>query len=331
MKYPLVMLGLFAFISTSAAQSVADLATHYSGKIEWHADSGTLRFASSGRIDFARPDYRASIWEIPIEVKRVLVAEGVRVEAAFTSFHSLDIEGESSTRSEIFGTASPALLHDAKLDDGAGCVPYSAVYAVGKGVVVNIRQLRSINPIGFHFTGKDGAVMHLDHIEAIDDRGGVHNHSDGISAGPGTTVSNAYFSTGDDVIKIYNDITVTDTTIRMIRNAVPIQFGWGSYGNNATGILKNIRIIGDSGRNKDFPIINAQAGVYRKTVEIDGLEVDNPQATLFRFNNPDAQLDINLSNALIKVGRYGDHTTALGKRLICGSEDARNRYDCRQL
>ena len=317
------------FAAQVHAQSIEAITSHYSGRLEWQANSGTLQFLSSGRIDFARPDFRSSIWEVPVEVKRIVLERGVRVEAAFTTHSSLDIEGQGPEQSEIFGTPTPALLHNAKLDQGGGCVPYSAIYAEGKDVVVNVRNLRSLNPIGFHFTGHKGAVMHLDHIEAIDDRGGVSNHSDGIQAGPGSTVSNSYFATGDDVIKVYNDITVTDTTIRMILNAVPVQFGWGSYGDGAHGTFRNLRIVGNSGRNKDFPVFNAHAGVYRKTLEIDGLEIDAPQSTLFRFNEPKANIDISIRNARIRVGRYGDQINAGGERHVCDSLDQRNTYDCK--
>jgi hypothetical protein len=309
----------------AGAQEVPDLLSHYSGRAAWDEGSGTLEFQSSGRVDFGRADERSTIWEVPARVKRIVIGANVRVEAAFTLSSSAEIAGRGAT-SEIFGTASPALLHGLGLDHGGGCMPYSAVYAQGPAVVT-VRDLTSRDPIGFHFTGR-GAVFHLDHVAAIDDRGGFSNHSDGIQAAKGTTVTGSYFRTGDDVIKVYNDITVEDTTIEMIRNAVPVQLGWGSYGDGARGTFKNVTIIGDSGRDADFPVIAAQAGTYRKTLVFEDLKVSNSKASLFKFNDPGADVSVTIDGAQISVGRYSSVLKASGRRVICGRQDEGASFSC---
>ncbi|MDE2293649.1 MAG: hypothetical protein KGL53_16325, partial [Elusimicrobia bacterium] len=200
MRLLLALASGLALAAPAAAQSVPELLSRYSGRARWDPGSGTLRFESSGRVSFDAPGPEASIWKVPPAVRRIAIAGGVRVEAAFTVVSSLDIVGEGRS-SEIFGTDQPALLHSLGLDHGGGCMPYSAVFARGgPAVVVNIRHLTSRDPIGFHFTGAGGAVLHLDGVAAIDDRGGFYNHSDGIQAGKGSTVADSLFSTGDDVI-----------------------------------------------------------------------------------------------------------------------------------
>jgi hypothetical protein len=316
-----------AVCAPAAAQSVPELLARYSGRAAFDAATGTLRFQTSGRVGFGAGGPDGSIWRVPPEVRRIVIAGGARVEAAFTAESSLDIAGEGRS-SEIFGTLQPALLHSLGLDRGGGCMPYSAVYARGRGVVVGVSRLTSRDPIGFHFTGADGAVLHLDDVAAIDDRGGFSNHSDGIQAGKGSTVSRSFFSTGDDVIKVYNDITVEDTTIEMIANAVPIQLGWGSYGDGAVGRFRNLTITGDSGRNKTHPVIEAHAGAYRKQLLFEGLKIENRTASLFNVPDPSSQVAVRADGADIDVARYADALAGPGPRLICGREDAAAAFHC---
>ena len=100
----------------------------------------------------------------------------------------------------------------------------------------------------------------------------------------GSTVKNCFFSSGDDIIKVYHDIYVENTTIEMIRNTVPIQFGWGSYGSGAKGIFKNLAIKGAKGRESTGnAIIDARRGTYDKTLEFDGLVIDAPNSVLVNF------------------------------------------------
>jgi hypothetical protein len=321
----LTMLG---FVSGASAQEVSELRASYSGQARWDASSGTVDFVSSGRVHFGKPDLQAEIWVVPPQVKKIVLESGVRVQGALTLSASADIVGQGPGASQIYGTPEPAALHSRGLDGSGGCGPYSAVLASGKDVVVNIRGLTSLDPIGFHFTGAGGAVLHLDHVAAVDDRGGFYNHSDGIGAGRGSTVADSYFSTGDDVIKVYADITVTDTTIDMIRNAVPIQLGWGDYGDGAVGTFKNLKIVGVSGRDDDHAVIAAQAGSYRKALLFDGLSVDNPTASLLMLDDPGATVSIQIDDANISVARYASALKASVKSDICGDDARRALYRC---
>lgn len=311
------------------AQEVAELQRHYSGKTLWDAGAGILRFESSGRVGFPGPEVGSTIWNVPADVRKIVLGDGVRVEAAFTVRASLDIEGAGPASSEIYGTRQAALLHGLGVDHDGGCMPYSAVYGNGSGTVVNVRNLTSRDPIGFHFVGRGGAVFHLEHVAALDDRGGFYNHSDGIQAGKGTTVADSFFSTGDDVIKVYADMTVTDTTIEMIRNAVPIQLGWDSYGDGARGVFRNLKVVGNSGRNNDHPVIAAQAGRYRKELVFEGVEIKNPTASLFRFNDPRAEVSVRMDGADVSVARYASALKAASELTVCGRRDQAESFHCR--
>jgi len=44
---------------------------------------------------------------------------------------------------------------------------------------------------------------------------------------------------GDDAIKLYFDTIVTNTSITMIQNCVPFQFGWGTY-QSSTSQISNV-------------------------------------------------------------------------------------------
>lgn len=331
MRIGLPFFAAIVFLSLVAggarSQEVSTLQSHYSGRVRWNEAGGVLAFESSGRIDFGRPDLRATIWEVPPQVKKLVLERGVRVEGAFTISASVTVEGKGR-ESEIFGTPMPAALHDRGLDHDGGCMPYSAFYATGGDTHVTVRNLTSRDPIGFHFTGQGGAVFDLDGVAAIDDRGGFYNHSDGIQAGPGTMVKNSFFSTADDVIKVYGNISVADTTIVMIPNAVPIQLGWGSYGDGAQGTFTNLQIVGDSGRNADKAVIAAHSGTYKKTLTFHGLFILNGQASLFEFNDPGASVDVLIDQANITVARYAGALKAAGHRSICGGDAESSVYRC---
>lgn len=187
-------------------------------------------------------------------------------------------------------------------------------------------KLTTLNPLGYMWTGKEGATIHLDHVRGIDNRGGWHNHSDGFSAAAGSTVRNCYLETGDDAIKVYADILVEDTTIKMIQNCVPIQLGWGSYGNNAKGVFRNLKIIGDKGRGRPPAVIVGRSGKYHKTLEIDGLELVNPNAALVSLYEKGMELDLTITDANISTGQFWGMAEGACRSMINGSEKQRSRY-----
>lgn len=325
MKALILGVAMFGFASMAGGQSLSDLRERYSGKTEWDAQGGSLTFVSSGVIDFHRDKEMSGIWSVPPEVQRIVIAAGVRVTGQFTLDHDCTVEGRDWETSVLYGTDTPALLHDRKLDGGGGCMPYSAVFAQGK-IEVHVRNLTTLNPIGYMWTGTGGARIHLDHVRGIDNRGGWHNHSDGIQGGRGCTVRNCYLETGDDAIKVYSDIVVEDTTIKMVQNCVPIQLGWGSYGSGAHGVFRNLTIIGDRGRGKVPAVIEGTAGKYRKTIEIDGLVVNNPNSALVRLHAEDMELELTITSADITVKQFAYKSPGVCRSVINGSLEQKSRY-----
>lgn len=310
---------------TAGAQSVPELQAAYGGRATWDPATGTFTFTSSGAIDFGRDLEMSGIWTVPPEVKVVVIERDTRVSGQFTVTHDCRIEGRDRITSVIHGTDTPALLHDKGLDGGGACMPYSAVFAKGD-IDVTVATLTTLNPIGFMWTGREKARIHLDGVRGIDDRGGWHNHSDGIQAGKGSTVRNCHLETGDDAIKVYNDILVENTTIRMIQNCVPIQLGWGDYGDGAKGVFRNVTIIGDWGRGRPPAVIEGTRGRYRKALEIEGLRVENPKAALVRLREAGMQLDLTITGADIAVKQFAADSVGTVRGTINGSTKRTSRY-----
>ncbi len=328
------------------AQSINSLKAHYSGKISWNKAERTLIFQQSGQIDFPkRKDYHNYRWDVPKEVYRILIERNVQVTGFFHLFHDILIEGEERSSSVIYGTAEPGLLRKAGLDRvGSRSVPYSTLYAKGD-IVVQVRNLTVLNPFSFMFTGKadavgHAAVFHLYQVSGIDNRGGHSNHSDGVSAGRGTTVRDCYFECGDDVFKVYQDIYVENTTIKMITNTVPIQLGWHNSTSNAVGVFRNLTILGNKGRRPTGnAIINARNGHYNKTLLFDGLKVENPNATLLDLWNNDHQgvkggghLTIRMDNVDLEYANFKKRWNMEVDLEICGheimAEENRTKLNC---
>ncbi|WAJ71805.1 hypothetical protein [Catenovulum adriaticum] len=273
---------------------------NYSGQYHWHSQTKTLTFLSSGSLNSGHQG-----WDIPKQIKTLKIAKNVKVQGRFNVFHSLEIKGQNAVTSLIYGT--PIKRYN-KLNNGCGLCK-SAILARGE-IQVKITNLTSLDPYGFHFTGKDGAQLIIDGVRAIDARGGHQNNSDGVSAASGTIIRNSYFETADDVIKVYADITVENTMIKMIGNTVPIQFGWGSYGNNATAVFNNVTIIGEAGRNNTGnAVIDARKGRYTKNLILDKVTIINLNSALINFWNegqqaPAGTANIVINNSTIEVNKF---------------------------
>jgi hypothetical protein len=321
-----VVLATALWAATAAAQSIPELEAAYSGTAEWNADSATLTFTSSGVIDFKRDREMSGIWMVPREIESIVIAKDTRVTGQFFVPHDCRIEGRDQLTSVIHGTDTRELLHDKGLDGDDNCWKYSAVAAWGR-IEVFVTNLTTLNPVAYMWTGREGARIHLDRVRGIDDRGGWHNHSDGIQAANGSTVRNCYLETGDDAIKLYHDILVENTTIKMIQNCVPIQLGWGDYPNHARGVFRNVTIIGDRGRGQPPVVIEGTKGRYRRTIEIDGLRVENPEAALVRLHEEGMQLDLTIANADIAVKEFSSDTRGTVRSTINGSQQQTNRYE----
>jgi len=314
------------FIALAAfAQSIEDLQRSYSGTSSWNPQTGHFAFTSSGVINFEREDFKSGIWTMPEGVTKITIRTNVKVTGQFTIRHDCTIEGADQKTSILHGTDIPELLHQNQLDKGGNCIPYSAVYGEGK-IDLYVNNLTTLNPIGYMWTGKQGARIHLNGVRGIDDRGGWHNHSDGISAAAGSTVRNCYLETGDDAIKLYADITVENTTIKMIQNCVPIQLGWGSYGNNAHGTFRNLTIIGDKGRGKPPAVIVGRKGAYQKTIHIDGLNLVNTNAALVSLYEAGMNLDLTAKNAAITVKQFWGKSAGNCRSVINETKEQVNRY-----
>ena len=289
--------------SSLQAQSVDELNRVYSGVFSFDKDAGILKFNTSGAIDFRREKEMSGIWEVPGEVKRLVIGKDVRVTGQFTFRHNAVIEGEDRETSVIYGTDTPELLHGKGLDGGGNCIPYSSILGYGK-ITLRIYNLTTLNPVSYMWTGRNGCVLHLDGVRGIDNRKGWHNHSDGISGARGTTLKNCYLETGDDAIKLYADITVEDTVIKMRQNTVPVQLGWGSYGSGAKGVFRNVTIEGETGRDRPPAVIVGRYGAYRKFIEMHNVKITNPNAALVSLYAEGMELDLKITAGDIRLKQF---------------------------
>ena len=256
------------------AQSVAELQTSCTGATTWDSAGGVLTFTGSGEIAFTNAGLKSFIWQIPPEVKQVRIAKGVTVNGAFHSKASVTIAGEDRKTSVVYGTDEQRWSQNRSIKAFTICTFQNF------GGVMTISNLTSLNPRGFHVRGWD-TVVHAVSSDFLDRRGGFHNNSDGFEGGHGSTVHDCYFESGDDIIKVYHNVTVTDTTIKMITNSVPIQLGWGNYSDGAVGTFRNLRVLGSGGRGAEGnAIISGRQGRYRVTVNIDGCDIENANGTL---------------------------------------------------
>ncbi len=324
----LVIRIIFALVLAGAAhaQSVETMKNGYTGCVAWHANTGLLIFKSTGTMNFSgREKLHENRWTIPAEVKRIIIGHRVTVTGEFYAEYDCTIQGVDKNHSVVFGTAEQNYLNQSR-----GFSAFYAAESTARRVVLTVKNLTSLNPKVYHFTGSYRGVIHLDHCRIIDNRGGKTNNSDGYQSADGGTVKNCYFETAEDVIKAYGNITVENTTIKMIEFSVPIQCGWGDYGSGITATFRNLTIIGDSGRAPSNAFIEARQGNYTKNIVIDGLTITNPNASLFRLQQAAATIDVAITRASIDVQKYGDIVLSKGTRTICGSTDMMNSYQCRQ-
>lgn len=324
-NFPLLTAGFLIVSSTMAfAQTVEQLQSAYSGKLDWNKTDATLRFTSSGEINFTNAAARSFIWQIPAEVRQIRIAKDVTVNGAFHSKDSVTISGEDRKTSVIYGTDEQRWSKNRSIKAFTICTFQSF------GGIMKISHLTSLNPRGFHVRGWDH-VVHASSCDFLDRRGGHHNNSDGFEGGDGSTVHDCYFESGDDIIKVYHDVTVTDTTIKMITNTVPIQLGWGNYSDGAVGIFRNLRVIGSGGRGaEDNAIISGRQGRYSVTVNIDGCHIENPNGTLVSLREDSMTLRGAITNAHIKLKRYaGKYQSGTNLLTVCGSRVKQDVYDCK--
>ncbi len=306
------------------AQSVEKLLEAYTGDVSWNSTTQTISFNTTGTMNFSgRELLYNNVWTMPENVKHVIIGKNVTVTGEFYAEYTCLIEGMDQETSVVFGTSQQNYLNQSR-----GFHAFAAADSKVRDVTLTIKRLTSLNPKVYHISGSYRGVIHLDSCRVIDNRGGRYNNSDGFMAAKGSSIKNCYFETGEDVIKIYADILVEDTTIKMIEFAVPIQCGWGDYGSGITATFKNLKIIGNNGRSPDFAIIEARQGNYTKNIIMDGFKVENQNASLFRLQQADATINVDITNADISLKKYGGIVLSKGKRTICGSTQIKTNYKC---
>lgn len=309
--------------ANASSQSIEQLRSAYSGKLVWDNATATVSFAESGAIHFTNAGERSFIWLIPPGVTKVHIAKGVTVNGAFHSNGSVTITGEDRKTSIVDGT------DEQKWSQKRGIKAFTICTFQNFGGVMTISNLTSRNPRGFHVRGWD-KVVHAVSCDFLDQRGGHHNNSDGFEGGDGSTVHDCYFESGDDIIKVYHDVTVTDTTIKMVTNTVPIQLGWGDYSDGAVGIFRNLRILGEGGRGaEENAIISGRKGRYGVTINIDGCHIENPNATLVSLREDSMTLRGTITNAHIQLKSYaGAFQKGTNLLTVCGTTERKMTYDC---
>ena len=326
---PIALLAIHSL--TLNAQSVSELQNSYSGTTDWNSATGTLTFTSSGTVTFigkAEPA-KTHFWEVPTEVKTIVIEENDTVTCAFHTSSTITIKGENRKTSVVYGTDMRSWAQNNNVK------AYKHCQFQNFGGTMTITNLTSLNPFGFHVRGW-GKLMMVSDCDFLDTRGGAGNHSDGIEGGNGSVIDNCYFETGDDIFKIYFDNTITNCTVNMVQNAVPIQLGWGNYSNGAVGTIKNLTIIGNSGRGnkQSFPIICGRRGIYDVTLHMDSCHIVNPKAHLVMLwdDNDDGVYEKSvggtITNSYIDVKGYTNYHLGTSNFEICGTTERKGKYDC---
>ncbi|MEM7235065.1 MAG: hypothetical protein AAF517_23005, partial [Planctomycetota bacterium] len=118
----------------------------YTGKASWDATEGTLAFQSSGAMPATKEGF---FWQVPQNVKRIVIGAGVRVHGAFRvpfrkPTNSLRITGKSRKTSVIYGTDVERWTTKNKVAENDKW-KYGAV-SVLADAVVHVSNLTSENP-----------------------------------------------------------------------------------------------------------------------------------------------------------------------------------------
>ena len=322
------------------SQTVTQLRNNYSGNTSWNSTSGTLTFSTSGTIYFSwkegsgndpETDQMQNFWNVPTEVKKIVINANVTVTGAFHTFGNCSIEGVNRYTSKVYGTPLERWA-DKNNPGGQDLEEWYYAQFQNYGGVLNIKNLTSLNPFSYHVRGW-GTKVNMDNCDIIDTRGGSGNHSDGYCGGDGSVVNNCYFETGDDVFKVYFNYTANNCTIKMVENAVPIQLGWGDYSNGAHVTFNDLTITGNSGRwspSNTNAVISGRSGKYDVTVDINGCTIQNPNAHMVMLWESGMTLRGNITDAKIDIKAYTQDVYNKGTDLltICGNTKHLSSYDC---
>jgi hypothetical protein len=176
----------------------------YSGKTSWDSAAGMLTFESNGTMPETTEGFH---WQVPADVKRIVIGEGVTVRGAFrVSFRNaanpLRMVGKNRETSVLYGTDVERWTTKNKISENDKW-KYGAV-SVTADAVVYITDLTSLNPRGYNISGyANKAVLHVSRCNLIDTRKGDNNNSDGFIGAAGSTITDSLISTSDDGIKVY--------------------------------------------------------------------------------------------------------------------------------
>ena len=84
------------------AQPVSDLQKYYSGKTNWNAKNRTLIFETSGKLEFDRQDTCFNyFWNVPKDVKKIVINKNTKVTAGFHTYNDCIIEGKGATNRQV--------------------------------------------------------------------------------------------------------------------------------------------------------------------------------------------------------------------------------------
>jgi hypothetical protein len=101
-KYSLLVSILF--LSNSYSQSVLEFQKQYSGKCTWKADSGELKLETSGAINFKEKGTKGFLWDVPVEVKKIIISANTKVNGGFHTSGDCIIIGKDRKTSVVYGT-----------------------------------------------------------------------------------------------------------------------------------------------------------------------------------------------------------------------------------
>ena len=271
-----ILLALLALAVPVFAQTPAR--PEYSGQTTWDATTRTFTFVSSGSMPEGK---EAFFWQVPAEVKRIVIASNVTVKGGFRVLfrradNPLEIAGDDRQTSVLFGTEEEQWTNQNSIPDNARW-KYGAVNVLADATV-HVTNLTSKNPRGYHLSGyANKAILHVSRCNLLDTRRGSNNNSDGFVGSAGSTISDSFISTGDDGIKVYHDITIRNVVIEHHRNGAPIQFGWGGKGGRVKATIENLTIKGVSPdkRYNMAPLTWERGHDESRDVTIRGLRVES--------------------------------------------------------
>ncbi len=314
-----ISLILIGITGLSSAQPPGALS--YTGSAEWDGAAATLRFTSSGTMPQGVEDF---FWLVPPEVRLIVISSNVTVRGGFrvpnrAPDNPLKIVGADRQTSVIFGTEDERWTVNHSIADNAKW-KYGAV-SVLADATVHVSDLTSLNPRGYHISGyARRSILHVSRCRLVDSRAGDNNNSDGFIGAEGSSITDSFISTGDDAIKVYRDITISNVTIEQRRNGAPIQFGWGGDCGHAHATIENLTIRGVS-RDQHYnmaPLTWESGSSGARDVTIRGLNVETNGKLwdgkrgcwiplgLLKLNPSSCTMNLTIADA--KVGALADGT-----------------------